>query len=76
MSAPAGPQLRSDPYQVLESKAATIVSDSDWAFSPASDRERSEPISKMRRRWQPHFGENAAHGFITDGGFAWLLGGG
>ena len=52
MSAPAGPPLRSDPNQELESTAAKIVSDSDRAFSPASDRERSEPISKMRRRWQ------------------------
>ncbi|CAE7241641.1 unnamed protein product [Symbiodinium microadriaticum] len=47
-----GPPLRSDPNQELESTAAKIVSDSDRAFSPASDRERSEPISKMRRRWQ------------------------
>ena len=52
MSTPEGAPLRSDPYQELDSAAATAVSDSTRALSPASDRERTEPISKMRRRWQ------------------------
>ena len=52
MSVPEGPPLRSDPYQELDSTAATAVSVSARALSPTSDRERSEPISKMRRRWQ------------------------
>ncbi|CAE7717896.1 unnamed protein product [Symbiodinium necroappetens] len=36
----------------IDSTAATAVSVSARALSPTSDRERSEPISKMRRRWQ------------------------
>ena len=52
MSAPEGAPLRSDPYQELDSTAATAVSDSARALSPTSDREKIEPISKMRRRWQ------------------------
>ncbi|CAE7260268.1 unnamed protein product, partial [Symbiodinium microadriaticum] len=47
-----GAPLRSDPYQELDSTAATAVSDSARALSPTSDREKIEPISKMRRRWQ------------------------